>query len=100
MDTSLDDPPLAAELILEVIKNALVGCKHSSNRGLLGFARGIEIGISELQGTSTARCDSISPLRERWFRLSQSRNTYHLGVALGIDVAIDIASVNALRCRH
>jgi hypothetical protein len=100
MDTSLDDPPLAAELILEVIKNALVGCKHSSNRGLLGFVRGIEIGISELQGTRATGCDALAPLRKRWFRLSQSRNTYQLGVALGIDVAIDIASVNALRRRH
>ena len=92
MDTSVDDHPVAPEVILRLIKNALVGCKRSSNARMMGFVRGLEIGISGLQGTDTRSCDLIAPLQERSDRLSRSRNDYHLGVAQGIDVAIDIAS--------
>jgi hypothetical protein len=91
MDYNLDDPPLSAELILNLIKNTLVGCKHSSSRGLLGFARGIEVGVSALQG-ARATSDSIAALRQRSLRLSQAQYEYHLGVALGIDVAVQISS--------
>lgn len=91
MDASLDDQPSAPEAILKLIKDALLGCRQSTNR-LCGFARGLEIGISTLQGSQSTTGDSIDRLQQRSLRLSESRDDYRLGVALGINLAIDVAS--------
>lgn len=90
MDTSFDDYPPAPDAILELIKEALAGCRQSSSR-LCGFVRGLEIGASTIGRTPTA-CDPMESLRERSLRLSESDDDYLLGVCLGIDLATNVAS--------
>jgi hypothetical protein len=91
MDTSFDNHPPAPDAILELIKDALVGCRESSGR-LCGFVRGLEIGILTLQDSQSTDNDSIDRLKERSFRLSEFHVDYHLGVALGINLATEVAS--------
>jgi hypothetical protein len=91
MGASLENHPPEPDAILNLIKNAIGRCRDSSSK-LCGFVRGLEIGISTLQGSQPAANDSISRLRERSFRLTVSRDDYHLGVALGINLAINVAS--------
>jgi len=91
MDTSLENHSQDPDAILELIKDAIRRCRESSSQ-LCGFARGLEIGISTLQGSQLTTSDSISPLRERSFRLAASRDDYHLGVALGMNLTINIVS--------
>lgn len=90
MDTNSSDHPPAPEAILELIKDALTGCRQSSSR-LCGFVRGLEIGASAVARTPTD-CDAMESLRERMFRLSEYDDDYNLGVSLGIHLAIRVAS--------
>ena len=94
MDARLADPHVNAEAILKLIKEALSECRRS-NSSLYGLVRGLEIGISTLGRTRSTACESITELQERWLRLSQTRDDYQLAVALGIQLAIDVASVIA-----
>jgi hypothetical protein len=91
MDASLENDPSVPEDILKLIKDALLECRQSSSR-LCGFARGLESGISTLQGKRSTTLDSMNHLQERSLRLSESRDDYRLGVAVGINLAIKVAS--------
>lgn len=93
MDTSLENHSQDPDAILQLIKDAIRRCRESSVQ-LCGFARGLEIGISTLK-SATAK-DSIELLQERSLRLSASRDDYHLGVALGMNLATKVASSIAL----
>jgi hypothetical protein len=95
MDTGLENQPREPDAILNLIKNAIGRCRESSSQ-LCGFARGLEIGISTLQG-SKSTYDSIKRLQERSLKLSVSRDDYHRGIALGINLAIDVASATFSR---
>jgi hypothetical protein len=90
MDTTCANRAPAPETILKLVKDALVGCRQSSSR-LCGFARGLEIGISTLQASQSTASDSTDRLQERSLRLSESRDDYRLGVALGINLATDVS---------
>ncbi len=97
MDTSsLENHSQDPEAILELIKDAIRRCRESSSQ-LCGFARGLEIGISTLQGSESNAVDSINRLRERSLRLSVSRDDYTLGVSLGLNLAINVASAMSTR---
>ena len=90
MDTGCENRAPAPEAILKLVKDALVGCRQSPSR-LCGLARGLEIGISTLQASQSTASDSMDRLRERSLRLSEFRDDYRLGVALGIDLATDVS---------
>ena len=90
MGTKLENPPQEPETILRLIKDAIARCRDSSSQ-LCGFARGLEIGIWTLQEPEATADDSLNRLRERSLRLS-SRDDYHLGVAIGINLTIDLVS--------
>jgi hypothetical protein len=96
MDTSIENQPPEPDVILNLIKNAIGRCRESSSQ-LCGFVRGLEIGISTLQGTESIGQESVEHLQGRSLRLSASRNDYHRGVALGIDLAISVASATFSR---
>jgi hypothetical protein len=90
METSLEIDPSVSGAILKPIKDAVRGLRPSTNR-LCGFARGVEIGISTLQESQSATA-SIDALQRRSLTLSGSCDDYRLGVALGIDLSINVAS--------
>lgn len=96
MDSSLEQHSQDPDAILKLIKDAIGRSRESSSK-LCGFARGIEIGISTLEG-ATAN-DSIECLQERSLRLSASRDDYHLGLVLGINLASEVASAMFTRAR-
>ncbi len=89
MDTSLENHSPDPDAILKLVKDAIGRCRESSIR-FYGFARGLEIGISTLKGATSN--DSIECLQERSLRLSASRDDYHLGFVLGINLASEVAS--------
>lgn len=91
MDTNLENQPPEPEAILNLIMNAIRFCRKSSPK-LCGLARGLEIGISNLQGIESFGCDDIGFLKERSLRLSASRDDYHRGVELGINLTISVVS--------
>jgi hypothetical protein len=90
MDTSWENRAPAPEAILKLVKDALGGCRESTSR-LYGLARGLEIGISTLQASQWTASESIDRLRERSLGLSDFRDSYRLGVALGIDLATKVS---------
>jgi hypothetical protein len=90
MDNSCENRTPAPEIILKLVNDALVGCRQSPSR-LCGFARGLEIGISTLQASRPTAGDSTDRLQERSVRLSESRDDYRLGVALGLNLATDVS---------
>jgi hypothetical protein len=98
MDTSLDNHSQDPDAILKLIKDAIWRCRESSSQ-LSGFARGLEIGISTLQGSQSYAYAAINCLRERSVRLSASPDDYHLGVVFGINLTLDVASAMFGRAR-
>lgn len=92
MAMGLEDRAPDPDAILILIKDALWSCRASSSR-LYGFARGLEIGISTLHSTGSSASDSVQSLEDRSLRLSASRDDYDRGVALGINLASDLASI-------
>jgi hypothetical protein len=90
MDTSLENHSQDPDAILELIKDAIRRCRQSSSQ-FCGFARGLEIGISTLQGSESNAVDSINRLRERSLRLS-CNDDYQLGVVHGINLTINVVS--------
>lgn len=90
MKTSLEDAA-PTDVVLRLLKDAMLATRDSSGR-LCGFARGLEIGISTLGESRWTAHDAIDDLQKRSLRLSQSRDDYHLGIALGINLTIDVAS--------
>jgi hypothetical protein len=90
MKMGLEDAA-STDVILRLLKDALLASRDSSDR-LYGLARGLEIGILTLEEARWNAHDSIGHLQKRSLRLSQSRDDYHLGVALGINFTIDVVS--------
>lgn len=94
MNTTLDDPPSAGTLI-SLVTRALKDARDLPR--FYGLVRGMEIGLSTLSEETGSREQTIETLQSRFLRLAESSDQYHAGVALGIDLTIDLARLLSLR---
>lgn len=93
MNTTLDDPPSAGN-VLSLVTRALKDARDLPR--FYGLVRGLEIGITTLSEQHCSREQSIESLQSRLVRLAESSDQYHVGVALGIDLTIDLARLLSL----
>lgn len=94
MNTPCDDPP-SVWTVLNLVTRALKDARDLP--GFYGLVRGLEIGISTLSEQDINREQPIEGLESRLVGLSESSDQYHVGVALGLGLTIDLVRSLSLR---